>query len=144
MLKCKIAFRSNGPFSYYLQQSKWMSHDSTILGLQRHFGAPIEIQNGTRPSAGYHILASIFESKGHSWSNSLHLKLISHAVEHHIKHEKGIYFLLATPCFYRTNAAEKPQTCKNNFISALATIYPSFPVNLWCLLVPLDTATFNI
>ena len=46
---------------------------------------------------------------------------------------------------HRTNATEKEiGIFKDHFISGLATVHPSFPLHIWCRLIPLADTTLNL
>ena len=52
---------------------------------------------------------------------------------------------LVPPNLHRTNTAEKAiDIFKDHFISGLATVHPSLPLNLWCRLIPLAATTLNL
>ena len=55
------------------------------------------------------------------------------------------YFQLAPPYMHRQNAVEWAIiTCKNNFISRLATTYPYFPISKWDELFPQCLISLNL
>ena len=69
----------------------------------------------------------------------------SELVKDYIKNALKIDLLLVPPHLHRTNAAEKAiDIFKNHFIAGLATVDPSFPLHLWCRLLPLATTTLNL
>ncbi len=52
---------------------------------------------------------------------------------------------LAEPDNHRANAAERAiQTFKNHFIAGLATVDPTFPLQLWCYLLTQAKLTLNL
>ena len=57
----------------------------------------------------------------------------------------NIELQLVPPNLHRTNAAEKEiGIFKDHFISGLTTVHPSFPLHLWCRLIPLAVTTLNL
>ena len=69
----------------------------------------------------------------------------SELVKDYVKNALKIDLLLVPPHLHRTNAAEKAiDIFKNHFIAGLATVDPSFPLHLWCRLLPLATTTLNL
>jgi hypothetical protein len=59
--------------------------------------------------------------------------------------QKGIDFQLVPPHSHRRNAAERAiQTFKNHFVAVLCGTDKSFPLHLWCHLLPQVTATLNL
>ena len=56
-----------------------------------------------------------------------------------------ITFQLVPPHIHSTNAAEKAiSTFKDHFLSGLFSVYPKFPMYLWCRLILVATTTLNI
>ena len=69
----------------------------------------------------------------------------SDIVKNYIKNTKNIELLLVPPYSHRVNTAEKAiDIFKSHFIAGLATVHPSFPLYLWCRLLPLATTTLNL
>ena len=67
------------------------------------------------------------------------------SVKDYILHNKKIDLLLVPPHMHRVNAAEKAiDSFKNHFIAGLSMLDPSFPIHLWCRLLPLATTTLNL
>ena len=65
-------------------------------------------------------------------------------LEQYIK-SRDASFQLASPYMHRTNAAEKAiDIWKCHFISGLSSVDPSFPMHLWCRLIPQATTTLNL
>ena len=59
--------------------------------------------------------------------------------------KNNIELQLVLPNLHRTNAAEKAiGIFKDHFISGLATVHPSFPLHLWCRIIPLAVTTLNL
>ena len=57
----------------------------------------------------------------------------------------NIELQLVPPILHRTNTAGKSIVIfKEHFISVLATVHPSFPLHLWCRLIPLAVTTLNL
>ena len=57
----------------------------------------------------------------------------------------NIQLQIVQPNLHRTNAAEKAiGIFKDHFISGLATVHPSFPLHLWCRLIPFAVTTLNL
>ena len=101
-------------------------------------------------SAADHLQAI---TKIHSFLNSkgifpkLHImdNECSNIVKNYIKTSKHIELLLVPPHSHRANMAEKAiDIFKNHFVAGLATVHPSFPLHLWCRLLPLATTTLNL
>ena len=62
-----------------------------------------------------------------------------------IKYEWGVGYQLIPPHIHSRNAAERAiRTLKAHFISTLTGIAPTFPNNLWDLLLPQTDLTLNI
>ena len=60
-------------------------------------------------------------------------------------HNNNIIYQLAPAGDHRRNAAEWAiQTFKNHFLSALATLHPKFPLNLWDRILPQTVITLNL
>ena len=58
---------------------------------------------------------------------------------------KNVYLLLDLPCLYRAIVAKKTiDMFKNHFVTRIATVDSSFPLHLWCILLPLETAVLNL
>ena len=69
----------------------------------------------------------------------------SKSVHDYIKNSLDIQLQLVPPHMHRVNIAEKAiDIYKNHFVSGLATVNPSFPLHLWCRIVPLATTTLNL
>ena len=57
----------------------------------------------------------------------------------------NIKLQLVPPNLHHTNASEKSiGIFKDHFISGMATLYPSFPLHLWCRIIPLAVTTLNL
>ena len=62
-----------------------------------------------------------------------------------VKSEWGVGYQLVPPHIHRRNVAERTiRTFKAHFLSVLAGIAPTFPKNLWCLLLPQTELTLNL
>lgn len=62
----------------------------------------------------------------------------------YFKQEK-IQYQKVPPYVHRENAAERGiQTFKNHFISGLCSLPTSFPMHLWCRLIPQAVITLNL
>ena len=60
-------------------------------------------------------------------------------------HSENIHLQLVPPYDHRTNPAEKAiDTWKSHFIAGLASLPPTFPMHLWCRLIPHATTTLNL
>ena len=72
-------------------------------------------------------------------------KEFSNIVKNYIKTLKHIELLLVPPYSYQANMVEKAiHIFKNHFVTSLATMHPSFPLYLWCHLLPLAITTLNL
>ena len=59
--------------------------------------------------------------------------------------QNNIELQLVPPNLHSTNAAKKAiGLFKDQFISGLATVHPSFSLHLWCRLIPLEFSTLNL
>ena len=69
----------------------------------------------------------------------------SKLVNYYIKNSLNLQLQLVPPHMHQVNIAEKAiDIYKNHFISGLAIVNPSFPLHLWCRIVPLATTTLNL
>ena len=60
-------------------------------------------------------------------------------------HQRGMEFRLVPPPLHRNNAAERAiATFKDHFVAGLTSTDPSFPMHLWCRLLPHATTTLNL
>ena len=60
-------------------------------------------------------------------------------------HSNKIAFRLVPPHLHHTNKAEKIiGTFKDHFIASLSSVEPSFPMHLWCQIVPLAATSLNL
>ena len=58
---------------------------------------------------------------------------------------RGIKFQLVPPHMHRSNLAERAiATFKDHLIAGLSSTDASFPMHLWCRLIPLATTTLNL
>lgn len=58
---------------------------------------------------------------------------------------RNIDFQLVPPHLHRTNSAERAiATFKDHFIAGISSTDSSFPMHLWCRLIPLATTTLNL
>jgi hypothetical protein len=56
-----------------------------------------------------------------------------------------IAYQLVPPHYYRRNAAERAiRTFKENFLTGLSSVYPSFPMHLWDRLLQQAEITLNL
>ena len=68
----------------------------------------------------------------------------SEALKHHFLGQEMKFQIVPTN-IHRTNAAEiSISILKYHFIAGLEIVDPSFPMHLWCKLIPLATTTLNL
>ena len=59
--------------------------------------------------------------------------------------DKKVAFQLVPPHLHRNNSTERAiSTFKDHFIAGLSSVDPSFPMHLWCRLIPQATTTLNL
>ena len=59
--------------------------------------------------------------------------------------QNNVTYQLVPPHLHRNNSAERAiQTFKDHLIAGLSSVDPSFPMHLWCRLIPQATTTLNL